>query len=291
MSSLLKALKSDYFDVEKMIDTLYRRAMVANAEEFVRVKKERDDGIYFSPSSLGKCLREVYYSMVSAFEIPTLEQVDPKFARICATGHDMHARYQQLMYHARRLAGGYTCRACGAQSEDGEFSRCPSVCPHCGGDKALLKYREIRKNDHTNRIRFKPDGLIVRNRKSDKLRLYYCDFKSINTYKLKYMIKDSTTPRENAQQLNFYMCHMPVVWFEDRWVRTEPEGYLLYEDKNTQELVSRKVVRDWEMYEADMENIAYVNRCVERRKLPKAVADAKTCKWCNFKDACEKAST
>lgn len=287
MSKLLSAVSDATFpDFDKHVEKAFRLEGVRDSEGFVRVKTERNDGIYFSPSSFGKCLREIYYSMTSALNAVAEADVDVKFLRVCQTGSDMHKHYQNTMFWHRKLAGHYACTKCGTVHDD-QLYLCPDECPDCKAERFLLRYKEARFNDHDEKVRFKPDGWLVRATKSSGYRLHYVDFKSMNTYKFKSLVKSREVPLPHVQQINFYRCHRPKVRFMDGWLTVDPVSVMIYEDKNTQERCVLPVPMDQEQYAADLDNVRFIHKSIARGKPPRRANDSGMCKWCPHVEACK----
>lgn len=122
-------------------------------------------------------------------------------------------------------------------------------------------------------------------------RLYIVDFKSISDYKFK---KLDTPEVPHEQQLQLYMHYFKV-----------PQGIILYENKNTQELKEFELKYDYKLCKkiiSDFEDLKeqYLNQDIIP-PIPLKLKEAREaannneekfpweCEYCDFREACDKA--
>jgi hypothetical protein len=122
-------------------------------------------------------------------------------------------------------------------------------------------------------LSYTPDAIIVINKKK-----YVVEIKSQNTFAFKH----ATSHPSGKKQLKLYM-----------WLTGIPNGFVLVEDKNTQEFKVFPEVHneaDLELYIERLEMIqVYKKQFKDRKKPPKGICKNSTCKRaeaCSMKDAC-----
>lgn len=104
------------------------------------------------------------------------------------------------------------------------------------------------------------------------------EIKSMNTY----AFQKATSHPSGEKQLNFYLCREKLNW-----------GFVLAEDKNTQEFKVFVVVRNKELDKQNVDRLVAIqeakNYFIESRKMPKRKCkdcDCKQASTCNMRDAC-----
>lgn len=105
--------------------------------------------------------------------------------------------------------------------------------------------------------------------------LYLVELKSANGNMFKYYLNE---PKEHhVQQLQLYMYLTGV-----------HKGFILYEDKNTQELKEFYIQYDHKLVEQLLEKIRMINYHVENRMLPNKEGKPSEwqCKYCEFRGIC-----
>ena len=140
---------------------------------------------HFHPSAFGGCLRKMAFQYHSEkddrFKIK--EPIDPKFMRICDTGHAFHHRMQSALAEMGILRGWWKCRSCGELTgkEDPIGVFLPDVCTCIKkSDKRrglkLFEYEEIfLQSDPEYNFKGNCDG-IVEFEKGDPETRYVIDF-------------------------------------------------------------------------------------------------------------------
>ena len=129
----------------------------------------------------------------------------------------------------------------------------------------------IAEKCRTLNISGRTDSVIIYNDK-----FYLVELKSANSNMFKYQLKQ---PKEqHLWQLQVYM-----------YLTNIHEGFLLYEDKNTQELKEFYIRYDPKLVSMLLDRIKFVNEHVANRTLPAREGEDSTwmCKYCNYNDACQ----
>lgn len=194
--------------------------------------------LVFHPSEISypnACYRKIQYSFLEALGIEFKKsypfRVNAKLARIFNNGSYMHDRFQTYFWKMNILEGRWECKLCGAEFYDTS----PEECPECSCP-LFLKYDEVVVEDPKNLIYGHADGILNGKKESVVLEL-----KSMNEYRFKSL---RAPLEEHKRQIMIYMYCIPM-----------NKGYIIYENKNSQDIKSFKINYDKEIIEDILENI------------------------------------
>lgn len=246
----------------------------------VRDQQKRDKK-FFHISSIGYCLKAVYFDAIHG------KEQELGFLKKVNFGTSLHELYQKYLAMSGNLYGGWYCKRCKHKSAAG-FS--PEKC-NCK-EEPNQEYSEFHFMNSKYKVSGHPDGFL----KIIKPKLTLIEIKTISPY---YNIKegpqqvDKYVP-EHKRQCNFYLHVMQdastFIEGVDKdllLALLDVERYLLvYHDKGKDDTITYPFSADRELYERDLARVALYHKCVKEGKEPPAEPEMKKCKYCAHINKC-----
>lgn len=219
----------------------------------------REPSKAYKPSSLGGCLRNVYFQMTGAKldGIPT----DYCSIGICESGTDRHETLQK--YVARMSEFGFDCEWVDVEEYVNTFK------PE--GTKVIRKQgMETKCFNEKYNLRFLCDGIV-----KYKGKYYILEIKTESTYK--FSNHDEPHPAHKVQAATYSLAFgiNDVIFLYENRDNTTKKAFL-YEvsDADRQSVVDK---------------IKYCDECIEKQTPPPKTTNKKDCTYCDYKKHCREA--
>jgi len=246
---------------------------VLNAEDEANDR----DYSYFHPSEFADCLRKIAYNFYGA---PKKGSHSPQLLRIFDNGSWMHLRYTSYFERAKVLRGYWKClnpmcgKIFGREEKLGVFAPYLDDNFSCEcGNTNRLGYEEVRvTSDPEFNFYGNVDAVI---KLEDEH--YVLDYKSMNSFSFK---RFKEPYQKHIVQVNIYL-----------WLLGLKKGFLLYENKDNQEVRLATVERNDKLISQIQTRAKELNALLKSKKLPQRKYDAKSaseCKNCLYRDLCWK---
>lgn len=268
--------------VHRAIDIgVKKREIIAEGE------KKRSKNKMFRISSIGYCLRKIYYDMKS----PVDKDVD--FLRKCNVGTEVHGLYQSYLALTGQFLGNYVCTKCSMHV--GPMYYNTGVCPNCnfGGTQV---YDELVLINRKRKIAGSPDGFLkLRSKEGEKAIL--TEFKTITPY---YKIEERANIMkfvpEHIHQANFYLG---IIFDQQTYLdlgdidilrqNLDRNRFLMiYHDKGNDKKHVHPFKFDPTMYSEDKARVRKFWNLWKQGMIPDKEADSRKCKWCAHISECTK---
>jgi len=234
------------------------------------------DYSYLHPSEFADCLRKIAYNYYGA---PKEGSHSSGLLRIFDNGTWMHLRYTSYFERAGVLRGYWRCLNPACHKIYGREEKMGTVAPYLDdkfkcecGNKKHFGYEEVRVNDPEYNFRGNVDAII----KIDDEH-YVLDYKSMNSFSFKRFTKPY---QKHIVQVNIYL-----------WLLGLNKGFLLYENKDNQEIRMSPVEKNEKLISQIKTRAKELNALLKSKKLPQRKHDSKSaseCRNCLYRGLCWK---
>lgn len=276
-----RVARAELLSVHKLIDD-----GVKKSETEEEAEKQKSKAKMFRVSSIGHCLRKVYYGMKHKVEHP------PDLMRKFNVGSAVHSMYQRYLMLTGRFLGNYYCAKCGMFS--GPMYYTTGLCANCqfGG---YMRYEELTMINRKRRIAGSPDGFLkLRVGENDKA--FLVELKTITPY-YKIAEKSNVTKfvPEHLHQANFYLglvfdqqTYLDVGDIDILRQNLNPNKFfMIYHDKGDDKKHVHKFDFDKDMYSSDKARVRSFWNSWGKGHIPDKDVSSK-CKYCDFLSECSK---
>lgn len=229
-------------------------------EATVRLEKRRQPSKTFKPSSLGGCLRRVYFEVTGA-EIDDNQQVDPNLVGIAQSGTDRHERIQKTIAQMKDL--GYDVEWIDVE----EYLK---RRPQPGTEVVEKKGMETKLRNTILNLSFMCDGII-----KFKGKYYVLEIKTEVSFKWNGRVQVEDKHKTQAT------CYSVALGIDDI--------LFIYENRD---FCSKKTfhvqITNQDKEERVIHRIETVNAHIEDGTVPDKTTTQSECKYCPFTNVCKK---
>ena len=212
----------------------------------------------FSPSSIGMCTRAIVYGMLGyEKELP-----EPRGLMIMANGTSFHDRFEKSLDQAGVLI-----------AKELSFEM-PELMVRGRSDAIIKNVYEHEVSDKIIQLHDTKGNLVYEGPDSEVI---VSELKSANVKTFEYVAGNRKPKEEHIQQLSLYMHALQI-----------PNGVIIYENKNTQELYMHQVSLDEKVVEFVLNKIKTVVEFYKAKELPNKefMRTSYACTYCDFAKYC-----
>lgn len=225
-----------------------------------RLDEQRQPSKTFKPSSLGGCIRKVYFEVTGA-PIDANPDINPDMVGVGQSGTDRHERMQTTITHMKEL---------GYDVEWIDVAEYLKIRPQMGTEVVERKGMETKLRNTVLNLSFMCDGII-----KFKGKYYILEIKTEASFK--YMKRFDVEPDHLVQGTSYSTAlgiNLILFIYENRDLCQKKTFVVEITDEDKQDKV--------------IHTIETVNDHIEREVVPEKSTVKKHCTYCQFKGECKK---
>lgn len=255
LAKLVKQATKVNMTPAKEFENFLNQAIVMNERKNVRPPSKT-----YKPSSLGGCIRKVYFEVTGA-PIDTYNEVDPSFVGICESGTDRHERIQNAVMSMKEL--GMNCEWIDVE----EYLK---LYPQEGTVVVQRVGNEVKLRNTIHNMSFLCDGIIKFGGK-----YYILEIKT--EFSMQWQSRKDAAPMHKVQAASYSLC----LGIDD--------VIFVYEQRDfCKKQYYHVPITKLDRKEKVLDVIESVESHRENETVPEKTEITSQCNYCMFKEECKK---